>query len=233
MPRKIIAGLVIVVLAGTIWWAMRPSGFDTDVPLISDGTDIDLLDGLDTGSLSPGWVHRKFLTVRAANYEMVEEDAQAALRCSTDGSASILARDTLIDVAILGHLSWQWKVTQPIQSDVDEATEAGDDHPVRLFVVFSNETGQRRAMEIIWSNRKFSPGDYKIIGDFHHYVANGLPENAGTWHSQSVDLGQIYKDIGGTGTPTLQTLGFFCDSDNTGTQSEGFFRTVRLSSAAP
>ena len=84
-------------------------------------------------------------------------------------------------------------------------------------------------MEIIWSNKKYAPGDYKIIGDFHHYVANGLNENIGKWHSQTVDLRQIYSDIGGTGTPTLQVLGFFCDSDNTGAQSEGFFRDVRLS----
>lgn len=226
--KKIIAVVVIAGLAGGIWWQTWPSGFDTGAPLLSDGADIELLDGLNTDALPDGWVHRKFLTVAAAEYQMVTEDGMQALRCSTDGSASILARDTQIAVEDVPYLSWEWKVTQPIESDVDEATEEGDDHPARFFLVFTNETDERRAMEIIWSNQKYAPGDYKIIGGFHHYVANGLPANVGRWHDQSVDLRQIYADIGGTGTPTLQTLGFFCDSDNTGTQSEGFFRNVRL-----
>lgn len=231
MMKKSIGLVLVALLAGGAWWMMRPSGFQTDAPLLSDGPRIELLKGLDTNALPKGWVHRKFLTVSAADYQMVQEDGATALQCTTNNSGSILARDTQIAVDALPMLSWQWKVTQPINSQVDEATKEGDDHPLRLFVVFSNETQERRAMEIIWSNRKYAPGDYKIIGEFHHYVANGLNENINTWHSQSVDLRQIYADIGGTGTPTLQTLGFFCDSDNTGGRSRGFFKDVQLSAA--
>lgn len=227
--KRLFGVLAVLILAAGAWWVMRPSGFDTSNPLTSDETSVALLDGLNTDDLPDGWVHRKFLTIAAADYQMVEHDGASALRCATENSASIFARDTQIAVDALPHLSWEWKVTQPIESDIDEATEGGDDHPVRLFLVFSNEAGDRNAMEIIWSNKKYAPGDYKIIGSFYHYVANGLIENIGAWHTQTVDLRQIYADIGGTGTPTLQTLGFFCDSDNTGTQSEGFFRNVTLS----
>ncbi|MEP3846705.1 MAG: DUF3047 domain-containing protein [Paracoccaceae bacterium] len=227
--KKILSLVIVVILAGGLWWAMHPSGFDTGAPLVSQGDAIDLLQDLDTDNLSEGWVHRTFFTASAAEYQMTQEDGAVALRCATTNSASILARDTQISLEALPFLHWQWKVTKPIESDVDEASKEGDDHPVRLFLVFSNESGDRNAMEIIWSNKKYAPGDYKIIGDFYHYVANGLNENIGEWHSQTVDLRQIYSDIGGTGTPTLQVLGFFCDSDNTGAQSEGFFRDVRLS----
>lgn len=117
----------------------------------------------------------------------------------------------------------------PIDSDTDEATREDDDHPIRLFLTFSNENGDSSAMEIIWSNKIYAPGDYKIIGDFYHYVANGLYSNVGNWFDQTVDLRQLYSDIGGTGIPTLETLGFFCDSDNTATKSEGMFSDVVLS----
>lgn len=227
--KKLLGAIGVVTIAGSAWWMIKPSGFDTANPLVSDGTPISLLNGFDPERLTEGWVHRTFMTVSAADYQMVQEDGAPALRCTTDNTASILARDTQIAVGDLPYLSWQWKVTQPIESDVDEATKEGDDHPARFFLVFSNEAQDRTAMEIIWSNRTYQPGDYKIIGDFYHYVANGLPENSGTWHSETVDLQQIYSDIGGTGVPTLQTLGFFCDSDNTGTQSEAFFREVTLS----
>lgn len=228
MKKRIGAAVIAVVAAGA-WWTLRPSGFDTDAPLLFSGGDIDLLQGLDTDDLPDGWVHRKFLTVAAADYHMVDNDGQPALQCTTDGSASIFARDTQIAVADLPILSWDWKVIQPIESDVDESTEDGDDHPLRFFIVFSNENSDRKAMEIIWSNKTYAPGDYKIIGDFYHFVANGLDENVGEWHAQNVDLRQLYADIGGTGTPTIQTLGFFCDSDNTGMQSDGVFRNVVLS----
>ena len=226
--KKILGMILVVVLAGGAWWVMRPSAFDTGNPLTSDGSDINLLNGFDTDNLPDGWVHRTFLTASAAEYKMVEDDGDPALQCTTNNSASILARDTQIAVADLPTLSWDWKITQPIVSDIDEATKDGDDHPARFFLVFSNQNGDRKAMEIIWSNQKYAIGDYKIIGEFHHYVANGLNENTGTWHSETVDLQQIYADIGGTGTPTLEVLGFFCDSDNTGAQSDALFKNVFL-----
>ena len=229
--KKILGAVLIAAFAGGVWWMMRPSAFDTGNPLTSDGTAIDLLAGLDPNDLPQGWVHRKFLTVTAADYQMVQDDGETALRCITNNTASILGREMQVSVAALPTLTWDWKITQPIVSDIDEATKEGDDHPARLFLVFVNDSDDRKAMEIIWSNRKYAPGDYKIIGDFHHYVANGLTENTGTWHSETVDLQQIYADIGGTGTPTLRVLGFFCDSDNTGAQSDAVFKNVRLSPA--
>lgn len=228
MKKLLVLG-VVVAAATAGWWMMRPSGFDTDAPLTSDGTPIDLLADLDTDDIGAGWVHRKFLTVSAASYEVTDIAGDTALLCETNDSASILARDTDIAVADLPILTWEWQIIDPIDSNVDEATEEGDDHPARFFVVFSNEADERRAMEIIWSNQKFAPGEYKIIGDFYHYVANGLSENVGAWHTQQVDLREIYADIGGTGTPKLQALGFFCDSDNTGTQSSAMFKNVMLS----
>ena len=229
--KKILGAMVLVAVAGCVWWVMRPSAFDTGAPLTSDGADINLLSGLDTSNLSDGWVHRTFLTSSAATYQTLEENGAPALRCTTHNSASILARDTQIAVSDLPTLSWDWKITQPIVSDIDEATEDGDDHPARLFLVFSNQDKERKAMEIIWSNQKYAVGEYKIIGDFHHYVANGLNENVGAWHSETVDLQQIYTDIGGSGTATLEVLGFFCDSDNTGAQSDAVFKNVRLQTA--
>ena len=228
--KKTVLAILIVVIAGVIYWQTRPSPFNTGNPLSAGDAPVALLADLHTQELPAGWVHRKFLTVTAADYEMAQENGAPALRCVTNDSASILARDTAIPLSTHPILSWRWKVMQPVNSDIDEATREGDDHPVRLFLTFSNENSDRRAMEIIWSNKKYVPGDYKIIGDFYHYVANGLNENAGKWFDQTVDLRQIYSDIGGTGTPTLETLGFFCDTDNTGTSSEGMFSDVVLSS---
>ncbi len=227
--KKILLTLLIVAIAGATYWKTRPSPFDTGAPLLAGDNSIELLNGFDPQDLPAGWVHRTFMTVSAANYQLEDEDGMPVLRCTTDNSASILARDTSVPLSSHPILSWRWKVIQPIESDTDESTEEGDDHPIRLFLVFSNENNDRKAMEIIWSNKKYVPGDYKIIGNFYHYVANGLDENIGKWFGQELDLRKIYNDIGGTGTPTLETIGFFCDSDNTGGKSEGLFSDIVLS----
>ena len=227
--KKILLILVLITVAAAVYWKTRPSPFDTGDPLLASGDSVALLAGLNTEELPSGWVHRKFMTVSPADYQMVEDDGKSVLRCSTDNSASIFARDTAIPLDTLPMLSWRWKVTQPINSDVDESTHEGDDHPVRFYLTFSNENGERRSMEIIWSNKKYASGDYKIIGNFYHYVANGLNSNVGKWFDQKVDLRQLYKDIGGTGTATLETLGFFCDSDETATKSEALVSDVVLS----
>ena len=230
--KKSVAAIGIVVVIGVAYWAYtatRAPFWDTDMPLVASLGAVDFLGDLNTDTLGAGWKERTFFRVTPANYEITQEDGAAALRCSTDNSASILARDTDIALADLPILTWSWKVVQPIDSNVDEDTKEGDDHPMRFYLRFINETGDTKSAEIIWSNKKYAPGDFKIIGTFPHLVANGLDKNVGTWHDQTVDLRQLYSDIGGAGTARLDVLGFFCDSDNTGAKSDGYFRNITLS----
>lgn len=226
--KPLFLAIPIAAILGGAYWMTRPPFFDTGAPLRSAGQPIDLLADLDTNNLGEGWRERTFFRVTPTDYRLEDEDGMPTLRCTTDHSGSILARDTKISLADLPILSWRWIVTEPIQSDLDEDTEEGDDHPLRFYLQFSNEDDDIWGAEIIWSNQKYTPGDYKIIGSFHHYVANGLDENTGQWFDQTLDLRQLFADIGGIGTPTLQTIGFFCDSDNTGSSSAGAFRDVVL-----
>ena len=221
--------VTICVALYAAYSALRPPFWETGNPLTADGGPINLLDDLDTDNLATGWKERTFFNIPPTRYQISDEDGTRTLRCTTDGSGSILARDTDIALSELPILTWQWKVTVPISSTVDEDEEDGDDHPLRFYLQFSNDSGETKGAEIIWSNKKYLPGDYKIIGTFHHLVANGLDENVGVWHDQTVDLRKLYNDIGGSGAANLQVLGFFCDSDNTGAKSDGYFRNIVLS----
>jgi|MEHZ01.5.fsa_nt_MEHZ011417745.1_5 hypothetical protein len=231
MPTINFVTLVLAAIA--LSGCSRSDPFATEHPLTApqDGsTGIALIDdAFQTEPLSEGWGHRTFFAVKAAQYSIENIDDRRVLQCQTDNSGSIFARHTDIQLSDYPLLSWSWKIVAPIESDLDEDTKDGDDHPARFFMRFAEDNETRRAVEIIWSNKKYAPGDYKIIGNFYHYVANGLNQNVGTWHDQSVDLMQIYKDIGGTAAePKLTLLGFFCDSDNTGAESLAYFSDVRL-----
>lgn len=237
MKRLIIFSAVLIAGVG-IWGysVYRTDSFNTGSPLLASSAQVALIDAdFSTQALPDGWVHRTFFRTQPTDYRMVEDqdDKRRVLSCTTKHSGSILARETDIALSELPMLSWNWKIVTPIESTVDEDTEAGDDHPARFFLRFENESGQMKAAEIIWSNQKYAPGDYKVIGDFYHFVANGLAVNAGQWHAQTIDLRELYKDIGGTGEPVLNVLGFFCDSDNTGAESAALFSDITLSAPAP
>lgn len=224
--------VIAVVFAG--YTVLRPGGFETGAPLLAtravEGRIALINDDLSVKNLPEGWVHRTFFRVTPTDYVLAQEDGRQALHCATDNSGSILGRDTAINIADFPILEWDWKIETPLVSDLDEESHEGDDHPARFFVVFEDSTESRRAAEIIWSNVRFAPGDYKIIDGFHHLVANGLNENIGIWHSQRVDLEALYHKLTGDDSAgTLKVLGFFCDSDNTGGKTSAFFSNVYLS----
>ncbi|MEP2639993.1 DUF3047 domain-containing protein [Roseobacter sp.] len=225
-----LAGSIVVLGAGVAGYqTLRPPFWETGAPLVGTSGPVALLDDLQTNALGNGWKERRFFRVTPTQYQTTEDGGARMLRCTTNNSASILARDTDIALSDLPILSWTWKVTEPIETALDESTEAGDDHPLRFFLRFVNETGETWGSEIIWSNTKYAAGDYKIIGSFYHLVANDRDAAVDVWHDQTVDLRTLFRDIGGTGTPRLDVLGFFCDSDNTGARSDGFFKDITLS----
>ena len=179
--------------------------------------------------LPPGWRHRTFFRTEPMQMSFVSKDGRPSIRLATRHSASMLYRYTEIPIDQFPVLSWDWFVEQPIVSEADETTEAGDDHPARLFLTFKSGSGDTHAMEIIWGNRKLHAGDWKYLKSFPHYVARGGDENAGRWHDERVDLRTLYrKEWGDPGGAKLIEVALFADTDGTGAQSVAYFSTVRV-----
>ena len=83
-------------------------------------------------------------------------------------------------------------------------------------------------MEIIWGN-KLKAGDYKYIGGFPHYVADGSNENIRQWRSEQVDLREVYRHLWPDGAPAhLIDIAIFCDSDETNSHTVSYFADVKL-----
>lgn len=234
----IVGAAVVMAAAFTGYKMLNSKGFDTGHPLrvnaAVNGRIALVDDDLSTESLPAGWVHRTFWNVTPTQYTLTDIDGRKALHCATDNSGSILVRDVSIPLADFPILTWEWIINTPLVSDIDEETHEGDDHPARFFVIFKSSDETAFAAEIIWSNTRFAPGDYKIIDGFYHLVANGLNENIGVWHEQSVDLQALYQKISGANDEAeISALGFFCDSDNTGGTTSAHFSNVHLESTPP
>ena len=194
--------------------------------------ELNVMDFSEPMSLDPppeGWWHRKFLTRAPMAMSFGSIDGEHGLRLATDNSASMLFRFVDVNLERYPLLAWRWLIEDPIETDQNELTRAGDDHPARLFISFRNGANERRAMEIIWGN-KLSAGDYKYIGGFPYYVANGGDENVGEWHDEEINLLAIYHEIwpDDDAAPRITEIGLFSDSDETNDDSVAWFSYVHL-----
>ena len=225
-------------LAGLLLWLVLAAGCADERPnvLVPDGSPtVSVMDFQEPFSLDPlpaGWSHRTFWRHEPMAMSFVTKGGVAAMRFATDDTASMLFRHVEIDLVAYPYLSWRWYVETEIDGSVDERTRAGDDHPARFFLAFTTGAGDRHRMEIIWGNRLFGAGDYKHIGSFPHYVANGGATNVGRWHHEVVDLAEIYRTLWGEPAgATLVDIGVFCDSDDTGASSVAYVADVQMARA--
>lgn len=232
--RLLLTGLGIALLvAGGYLLFQRLSGWPDPVnPVTPEGREVAVLDFSSPFPLDPppeGWWHRRFWTRTPMEIDFVEADGVRGLRCRTDDSASIFGRFADIPLTEYPVVAWRWRVDDPVETDLDETTPQGDDHPARLFVRFETGGGEARSMEIIWSNGALRPGEYKYIDGFPHYVAQSGTGALGRWVREEVDLLAVYEEIWRAGeSPRLTYLGVFCDTDETDGESEAVFSTVRM-----
>ena len=206
--------------------------------LVPDGSPslavMDFTDPVPIDPLPDGWYHRRFWRHGPMDISFETKEDVAAIRLATQDTASMLFRHTDIPLDLYPTLSWQWYIEKGIDSGIDELTEEGDDHPARFFIVFDTADGEPHRMEIIWGNRVLGAGDYKRIGSFPHYVANGGQANVGRWHQEAVDLAEIYRELWGDPTGArIVDIALFCDSDDTGGETIAYFADVRVTQENP
>ncbi|HUA53618.1 MAG TPA: DUF3047 domain-containing protein [Candidatus Sulfotelmatobacter sp.] len=225
--RSILSALLALAVA-----ACSPSSGERTNVLEAHGEPtvrvMDFAHPMPLDPLPAGWYHRTFWTRAPMAMSFAVKDGVPALRLETHASASMLFRHVDIELAEYPTLTWRWFIERPIDSPLDERTREGDDHPARLFLRFRTAAGATRNMEIVWGNR-LHRGDYKVIGGFTHYVADGGNENIGRWQRETVDLAAIYRTIWSDAAPArLQEIALFCDSDETKSSTVAYFADVAL-----
>ena len=231
-------GRLVVTICICALLASCSTGQRTNV-LSSDGSAsfavMDFKNGIPLDPLPPGWFHRKFILQPPMEISFVTKQDRPAIRLATHASASMLFRYVDINIDEYPNLAWSWLIEQPINSNIDESTRAGDDHPARLYLKFQAPDGALHSMEIIWGNKKLHRGDWKYLksfwsrSSFPHYTANGGDDNAGGWIDESVNLRGLYRKLWGDPKGArLIEIALFCDTDQTGAESIAYFGMVKV-----
>jgi len=175
--------------------------------------------------IEPGWRHRTFFRHKPMTIEFVNKEGTPSIKLSTKNTASILSRYVDYELAEYPIFNWKWFIEKPIETDINESTRKGDDSAARFIFGFQT-ADDHRSMEIIWGT-KLHAGEYKYVGNYPHYVANGGVENAGKWFDEEINLLKIYETIWPDKKPArVTTISLFADTDETGAESIVYFGNV-------
>jgi hypothetical protein len=171
----------------------------------------------------------KFIVVDDSNFSY--------LKIISDSSASGLIHKNQFDPKQYPILSWRWKIENIIE-DADGQTKSGDDYPLRLFVMFDDDSAgtsfwtslRNSAIKLlygaeppesslcfVWSNQtytvKYFDSPYsatvKIIPMAEG--ANGLK----TWHSYRINIDHQFREIFDRPCPGSAKIAIMGDTDNT------------------
>jgi len=181
----------------------------------------------------PGWQTLDFDDLAPNTWA---EDG-GALVASSRASASMLYASVPATTAPV--LTWRWRVDTPVPP-TDLARKGGDDRSLSLTVGFAYDParatlGERmkrivvenvagadapgRIIDFVWGGTQavgtriqspYSGSSGQIV------IRRSATDAPGTWQSERVDLGALYRDIWGSAPPPVTRVAVFIDTDDTG-----------------
>lgn len=178
------------------------------------------------GSLD-GWTERSFSG--NTHYELVEDNGVSVLKGYTQGQASLLYREQVIDVSSHPILRWSWKIDRTFQ-DLDEKSESGDDFPARLYVVV--KTGflpwESVVINYVWSSN--TPIHETWVNPFSDksrmLVVQSGNSRVGQWVEQQRDVAQDFKLLFDLNVDEIHGYAVMVDGDNAGNEATAWFSHI-------
>ncbi len=178
-----------------------------------------------------GWEDKSFKG--QTRYELVPGPSGTVLQASTDGMASGRFRKIRVDLAKTPVLNWSWKIAAPYR-DIDESTKAGDDFPVRVYVVVERGLlGLRtRALNYVWASGK--PVGARWPNPFTSQammlaVDSGAAK-AGAWVSHKRNVRDDLRAAFGDDVTEIHAVAVMTDGDNGGRSARAWYGDIFFTS---
>ncbi len=197
-------------------------------------SDLLVLDQVPLGpGLPAGWEVRAVKGFEGPEVEIALVDGRRVVRVAGAGRAGWIHRDLRpIGRREVDSLRWSWRVlSAPATSDL--TTEATDDSPIRLYVIFGNPRavlgGSGRI--IFYSFGNAEPVGYQershVSGRIQVVKVDGAADR-GVWREHVVDPDADYRRIWQRLPPAITGIGLMQDTDQTGERAMAEVRWLEL-----
>ncbi len=178
-----------------------------------------------------------------------------SLRAESLGSASAIVYRKTFSVYDYPEIRWQWRVMN-IYRKGDMRTKAGDDYPLRVYILFQYDPKTAGVMDRIkYGLTKMVYGEYPPHSAISYVWANRTEERGlivpspytpravmiaiqggdthlGSWQDEQVNVVADYRKVFGINPPSVCTIGVMNDSDNTGESAVSYIRFIEVFSTA-
>lgn len=191
---------------------------------------------------------------RRSTFDIESRDGALALRMASDNGASGIVWGTTFNPYAYRKLTFTWMV-DAVLAVTDPLSKKGDDYAARVFVLFPydpNAPGSAprllysisktlygvyppyAALNFVWGNTQTGPARYRNPFTDRSGM---IPLDAGTafvgrWRTHTVDIIEEYRAMFAEDPPDEATLAVMTDSDNTGTSTSAWIRSIVLESTS-
>ena len=185
-----------------------------------------------------------------SSYTVASEGTSHYLKTQSNASASAIIYKKPFDVYQFPILRWQWKVDN-IYKKGDGRTKAGDDYPLRIYVIFTFDSRNaglfekikykaakllydgyppHSSLNYVWANKTRSEtiSTSRYTPKIKSISLQAGESNLGKWMTETVNVLKDYQKAFGEKPPVIASLAIMNDSDNTGEKSMSYLKFIEI-----
>ncbi len=174
------------------------------------------------------WERRDF--AGQTDYSLVERDGQAWLQADCVDGATALYLQQPVDLTETPILQWQWAI-KGVFTDIDERRKAGDDYPVRLYVVKDGGLlrWRTRAVNYVWSSAQPASSSWPNAFARQAQMLALQSGGSGDWQvsREERNVREDFQALHGEEVKQIDGLAIMTDCDNSGQPIQGWYGPIR------
>ena len=154
------------------------------------------------------------------------------LRAYTQGQASGLFKEVVIDLNKTPYLNWSWQVNTLFKGN-DERSKEGDDYPARIYVLVSGGVffWNTKAINYVWSSNQPVGSEWPnaYTGNAQMLAVRSGDKKIGQWVNERRNIREDFKKLFGDDVMQIDAVAVMIDGDNTGQSATSYFGDIFFS----
>jgi hypothetical protein len=197
------------------------------------------------------WENFSFSTnKKSTEYAIVSDSNISYLEIISNSSASGLIHKTFFNPNQYPNLSWRWRINN-MNAKADPLTKSGDDYPIRLFIMFEDDSAdisfwtsiRNSAIRLFYGSDPPESSLCFVWLNIEHeekYFNNPYSESVkmipveignhrlGKWLNYEVNIVDLFTEIYKRSCPTKAKIAVMGDMDNTGDSTVAYLDFIRI-----